>query len=57
MARPQIDPAKKKVKQNIAIDPELLDRVITYCQKEERLISWVVSKAIASWLESHDTEE
>ena len=54
MARPKIDPTKKKVKQNVVLDPDLLDRVITYCQKEERSISWVAGKAIAEWMEKHE---
>lgn len=57
MARPKIDPAKKKIKQDICLDPELLERLVTYCTSEERSISWVAGKAIDAWLKDHEPGE
>lgn len=50
MARPKIEESKKCVRQNISIDPELLKRLETHCQKEDRALSWVIKKALENYL-------
>lgn len=50
MARPKVEESKKCVRQNISIDPELLKKLEDHCQKEERAMSWVIKKALESYL-------
>lgn len=50
MAYPKKDEADKHVKQTISLPPSLLKRILTYCQAEERSISYVCQKAIDKWL-------
>lgn len=51
MARPTKPDGQKAVKQSVSFDPELLARVMKYCQREERTISWCVRKALEQWLQ------
>lgn len=51
MARPRKPDSEKAIKQSVSFTPEQLDRVIKYCQREERSISWCVRKALDQWLE------
>lgn len=51
MARPKKLNSEKAVKQSVSFAPEQLDRVLKYCQREERSISWCVRKALDMWLE------
>ena len=39
--RPKKEAGKKYVKQNITMEPEQLERLVIYCQKEDRPMSWV----------------
>lgn len=48
---------KKKVKMNISFDPELQDRAIKFCQKEERSVSSLVSLALKEYLAKHEKED
>ena len=50
MAYPKKPDEEKAIKQNFSITPELLNRIIKYCQDEERSMSWVVRKAVDQWL-------
>ena len=43
--------AEKYVKQNITMEPEQLKRLMLYCQKEDRSMSWVIRKALEMYLE------
>jgi hypothetical protein len=36
--------------QDISIDPQLLKKVTEHCQKEDRSSSWVIKKALESYL-------
>ena len=49
--RPKKEAAEKYVKQNITMEPEQLKRLILYCQKEDRSMSWVIRKALEMYLE------
>lgn len=40
MARPKKEEKDKAVRQSVSMDPEQLQRVITYCQANERTIAW-----------------
>ena len=51
MARPRKSPEEKNVRLNISIPPELEQRLIKYCQQEERSMSWVAKKAIEAYLD------
>lgn len=50
--RPKKEAGKKYVKQNITMDPEQLERLVVYCQKEDRTMSWVIRKALEMYLEN-----
>ena len=54
MARPKKPDGQKVVKQSVSFDPEQLNKLISYCEKEERTASWVIRKALAEWFENHD---
>ena len=49
--RPKKEAAEKYVKQNITMEPEQLKRLMLYCQKEDRSMSWVIRKALEMYLE------
>ena len=51
MARPRKPDSERAIRQSVSFTPEQLDRVIKYCQREERSISWCVRKALDQWLE------
>ena len=52
MARPKKEPKKKYIRQNISMDPEQLERLIKFCQQQDRAISWVIRQALDKYLES-----
>lgn len=52
MAYPKKDDADKSVRVNITVPPPLYERLLKFCQIEERHISWVVHKAVDEWLKS-----
>ena len=49
--RPKKDQVKKCVRQNITMEPDQLERLIVYCQREERPLSWVIRKALEKYLD------
>lgn len=50
MARPKKEDGKKYIRQNISMEPGQLRQVITYCQREDRPISWVIRQALDLYL-------
>ena len=38
---------------SISFEPEQLQALIGYCQRNERSMAWVIRKALAEWLEKH----
>ncbi|MEE0140473.1 MAG: ribbon-helix-helix domain-containing protein [Coprococcus sp.] len=48
------DEKDRFIKTTISFDPEQYRRIIEYCNREDRTISWVVRKALAEWLEKQD---
>ena len=38
---------------SISFEPEQLQALLSYCQRNERTMSWVIRKALAEWLEKH----
>jgi len=50
MPRAKTDPSTHCKPQQVSMPPALLERIIKYCQAEERSISWVVQKAVDVWL-------
>lgn len=50
MARPRKEEGTKCIRQNVSMEPEQLQRVEEYCQREERSISWVIRKALDYYL-------
>lgn len=53
MARPKKETDQKYIRQNISMDPEQLKRVIAFCQKEDRAISWVIRQALDKYLDDN----
>ena len=37
----------------VSFNPEQYLRIIEYCEKNERPLSWVIRKALDKWLEEH----
>jgi len=37
-------------KVNVSIEPTIFDRLELYCEEQERARSWVIQKALDSWL-------
>lgn len=48
---------KKKIKMNISIDKELQDRMIKFCQLDERSMSSLVSLALKEYLAKREKED
>lgn len=48
--RPRKEPERKYIKQNISMEPEQMERLIAYCQREDRAMSWVIRKALDKYL-------
>lgn len=48
---------KKKLKMNITMDEELQDRMIKFCQREERTMSSLISLALKEYLANHEKED
>ena len=54
VAFPKKNDADKCVKQNISFEPKDLERLIKFCQDEERTMSWVVRKDLDQWLKERE---
>lgn len=50
MPFPKKKDSEKCIKQSLSFEPKDMERLIKYCQKEERTMSWVVRKALDQWL-------
>ena len=50
MARPKKETSEKCKRQNISIEPGMLEKLQEHCQKEERSMSWVIKKALENYL-------
>lgn len=48
---------KKKLKMNITMEEELQERMIKFCQKEERSMSSLISLALKEYLANHEKED
>lgn len=53
MARPKKTVEDKYKKMTISFAPEQMERLISYCEREERTASWVIRKALAEWLKKN----
>lgn len=51
--RPAKPEADKAVKISVSFEPGQLSDVLTYCQRNDRSISWIVRKALDQWLSVH----
>ena len=54
MAHPKKSDEDKYKKMSISFEPKQLNRLISYCEREERTASWVIRKALAEWLDAHE---
>lgn len=55
MARPRKAEGEKYIRQDISIEPGQFRRLMAYCQREDRSISWVIRKALEMSLMCNDT--
>lgn len=53
MARPKKDPNRKYVRKDVSMDPEQLNRIMDYCERTERPLSWVIRQALERYLEDN----
>lgn len=53
MARPKRPEEEHCQKMSISFAPDQMKKIIEYCQRNERAISWVIRKALDDWLEKH----
>lgn len=53
MAMPRKADKDKAIKQTISVYPEQMERLLKFCQKEERELSWVYRKALEEFLTKH----
>ena len=49
MARPKKE-GKKNIRKDISMDPEQYEKLVAYCHREERPISWVIRQALDNYL-------
>ena len=54
MARPKVNDNEKCIRKDISFKPEQYDRLVIYCDKTERPVSWVVRKALDEYLVNHE---
>lgn len=52
MAFPKKSEEEKYIKQTLSFPPELHQRLIKYCQSDDRTMSWVVQKSLDEWLKN-----
>lgn len=57
MPRPRKDPAEKYKTASISFEPNQLKRLISYCERNERDMSWVIRKALDQWLDEHSDDK
>lgn len=50
MAFPKKAEEEKYLKQTLSFPPSLHQRLIKYCQSDQRSMSWVVQQALDKWL-------
>ena len=50
MARPKKE-GKKNIRKDISMDPEQYERLLLFCQRKERSISWVIRKALDCYMD------
>lgn len=51
MARAKVEEDKKFIRKDISMDPEQYERLLLFCQREERSISWVIRKALDCYMD------
>ena len=44
-------PEEKYIRQNISMEPDQLQRLMKFCQKEERSMSWVIRQALTVYMQ------
>ena len=53
MPRPKTPEDSHAQRVSISFEPEQLNQLLDYCQRNDRTMSWVVRRALAQWLEEH----
>lgn len=60
MARPKKKCKKnirKNIRENISMDPEQYEKLVAYCHREDRPISWAIQKALDNYLSEVEYEK
>ena len=50
MAQPKKNEEDKYIKMSLSFEPRQLERLLKFCQEEERSISWAIRKALDNYL-------
>ena len=53
MARAKVPDEEHCQKVSISFQPDQLEQLLAYCQRNDRSMSWVIRKALTQWLEEH----
>ena len=53
MPRPKTPEETHAFKASVSFLPEDYKRVISWCEKHDRQLSWVVRRAVNEWLDKH----
>lgn len=48
--RPRLGEDRKFIKFGISLPPDMFDRLVKYCEDDEREKSWAIKKALDIWL-------
>lgn len=54
MERPKVSDNEKCIRKDISIKQEQYDRLVLFCDKTERPVSWVIRKALDEYLQKHE---
>lgn len=54
MARPTKEVTEKCIRQSVSMQPEQLRRVMAFCHKADRSLSWVIRRALDDFLSKND---
>lgn len=56
MPRPKKE-GKKNIRKDISMDPEQYERLMDYCRRQDRPISWVIRQALDVYLSEVEYEK
>lgn len=45
---------EKYIRQDISVEPKQMERLLTYCRREDRTISWVIRQALTLFFKNNN---